>query len=334
MLHVIYPMYVTTGGRKAHRPAKTHIQHRAMSSLSSLDRRNTTYLLPDRAATPTPLADQLLRFRTLYNVTSFPFRHDLHSSSLFQWRSLLELAGRHPRDPAHLYCSRGRVSIDDRWSAHQKLEVLPAEVLRSLCETDSLPMFKRLEEDQHFAPLIRSIQAEVIELTCGAMSDDIVVGRGTLLIASPGRITAYHVDSDVNFLFQIHGAKTFSVTDSVQRAAVSHEELEQYFMGDLNAVRYDEDRRRRSTVYELDAGYGVHVPCLAPHWAQNHEAPSVALSINFDLRSMNSVSRIYRLNARLRRWGLKPRPPCASSWRDHAKLTALDVLSAHRILRH
>ena len=104
----------------------------------------------------------------------------------------------------------------------------------------------------------------------------------------------------VNFLFQIHGAKTFSVTDSHQHAAVSHEELEQYFMGDLNTVHYDEDRRRRSTVYELDAGFGVHVPCLTPHWAQNHEAPSVALSINFDLRSMDSVRRIYRLNARLR----------------------------------
>jgi len=140
------------------------------------------------------------------------------------------------------------------------------------------------------------------------MSDDIIVGRGTLLIASPGRITAYRVDADVNFLFQIHGAKTFSVTDSHQHEAVSHE--------------------------ELDAGFGVHVPCLTPHWAQNHEAPSVALSINFDLRSMDSVRRIYRLNARLRSWGLKPQPPCASSWRDHAKLTALDVLSSHRFLRH
>jgi hypothetical protein len=271
--------------------------------------------------------DGHLRFRSQYNVRSFGFRHELQSNSLFEWPSLLELAARHPRDPGHVYCSCGRVVVGDPWSAHQRSEVEPVEVLRAIGETDSLLIFKRLEEDDLLGPLIRSIQAEMIDLTCGSLRDDLVVGRGTLLIASPRRITSYHIDSDVNFLFQIRGAKSFSVLDGNGCAPVSDEELEQYFLGDVNAAHYDVGRQSESTVYALDAGYAVHVPCLTPHWAQNLDSPSIALSINFDLRSMISLGRIYRLNGRLRKWGLTPRHPGASSWRDSMKLAALDILS-------
>src|SRR3569833_2228759 len=187
-------------------------------------------------------------------------------------------------------------------------------------------MFKRLDEDERFGPLIRSIQEELLELTGAWLRDDIVVGRGTLLVASPGRITSYHMDSDINFLFQIKGKKTFNVTEAGERGAVSQQELEHFFLGDPNAAHYDEARQQRSTVYELGAGDGVHVPCLSPHWAQNHDSPSVALSINFDLRSIVSVGRIYRLNGRLRRWWLMPYPPRVSQWRDQLKLAALNAL--------
>jgi hypothetical protein len=273
--------------------------------------------------------DEHWRFRNQYNLTSFPFRHELPMSPLFEWSSLLALAARHPRDAEHVYCSCGRVVVDDPWSAHQQSGVVPTDVLRSIGQTDSLVMFKRLEEDELLGPLIRSIQSEIVDLTCGALRDDIIVGRGTLLIASPRRITSYHVDADVNFLFQIQGAKTFSVIDATGGAAVSHEELEHYFLGDLNAAHYDVGRQRNTTLYELDGGCGVHVPCLTPHWAQNHDSISVALSVNFDLHSMVPLRRIYRLNGRLRQLGLAPRPPRASRWRDSMKLAALNILTHH-----
>jgi len=271
-------------------------------------------------------ACDLSAFRTRCNAMSFPFRHKLHSHALFEWPSLLDLAATYPRDDAHLYCSCGPITVTDRWSAHQQSRFEPTAVLDALSETDSLLMFKRLDEDERFGPLIRSIQEELLELTGAWLRDDIVVGRGTLLVASPGRITSYHMDSDINFLFQIKGKKTFNVTEAGERGAVSQQELEHFFLGDPNAAHYDEARQQRSTVYELGAGDGVHVPCLSPHWAQNHDSPSVALSINFDLRSIVSVGRIYRLNGRLRRWGLMPYPPRVSHWRDQLKLAALNAL--------
>jgi len=34
-----------------------------------------------------------------------------------------------------------------------------------------------------------------------------------LLIASPRRVTSYHMDSNTNFLFQLHGDKRLTVFD-------------------------------------------------------------------------------------------------------------------------
>jgi hypothetical protein len=71
---------------------------------------------------------------------------------------------------------------------------------------------------------------------------------------------------------------------------------------------------------------------MAPHWARNCEQPSIALSINFDLRSVQRLGRIYHFNCKLRRHGLKPRPPGTSVWQDTLKLAALTGLTAARRL--
>jgi hypothetical protein len=65
---------------------------------------------------------------------------------------------------------------------------------------------------------------------------------------------------------------------------------------------------------------------MSGHWAKNLDSPSVALSINFDLRSVTSAGRVYRFNGRLRKFGLHPVPPGISGWRDNVKTTALDLL--------
>jgi hypothetical protein len=47
----------------------------------------------------------------------------------------------------------------------------------------------------------------------------------------------------------------------------------------------------------------------------------VALSLNYDLRSIQRSGRIYAINRRLRRLGIEPTPPGISVWRDRTKLT-------------
>jgi hypothetical protein len=53
----------------------------------------------------------------------------------------------------------------------------------------------------------------------------------------------------------------------------------------------------------------VHVPVHAPHWAQNGDNISVALSVNYELRSEYHKSDLYQLQHWGRRAGLKPHGP-------------------------
>ena len=262
-------------------------------------------------------------FSQSYNRVSFLFEHDWRDHPLFAWPKLLELAARQPQGAAYAYWSNGPVDVADGWDSAQGPRYSLQDTLLGIRSNNSLAMLKHVEQDTVLGPFVRQIQHMVLDLAGAQMRDDALCARGTLLIASPWRITSYHIDSDVNFLFQICGDKLFRVFDQTDRTIISHEELENYFLGDPNGAVYKPERQAQAKCYELRAGRGVHVPCMGAHWAKNLGAPSVALSINFDLRSITSVGRIYRLNGRLRKLGLHPVPPGMSRWRDNLKTTAL-----------
>lgn len=272
------------------------------------------------------------RFHELYNRASFRFAHELRGNPLFELPSLIELSRRRPASPQFAYWSIGSVGVTDRWEKGSKTPATLQEAIAGIADANSLVMLKRTEQDPVFGPLLQQIFAEVIGSVGPRMREDVIIGRGTILIASPRRITAYHIDADVNFLFQLSGDKKISVFDQTNRTVISDEELERYFSGDYNGARYEESKQAHAITYDLHAGGGVHIPCTAPHWAQNSDNVSVALSINFDLRSMERLGRVYRMNSKLRRLGGRPAPPGTSRWRDSMKLASLRALSAASVL--
>ena len=295
-------------------------------------------LSQDYSATPAPLrSDSPLPafgassrdvFRDNYNRTNFLFEHGLREESSFSMPVLQELAQRHPPTPAYAYWSNGHVDVVDGWKAENHRYSL-ADTVAGIGTNDSLAMLKHVEEDRVIGPRVREILQVILELIGPRMSDDVTAARGTLLIASPRRTTAYHIDSDVNFLFQISGDKLFRVFD---QSVTGVEELEKYFRGDPSAAVLKPGSENSATSYELCAGRGVHVPCMSAHWAQTLDAPSIALSLNFDLRSVTALGRLYKLNGRMREHGVIPCAPGVSRWRDHWKTTLLDGLDATRQL--
>lgn len=273
-------------------------------------------------------------FRERYNRSSFLFAHPLHEDPRFSLASLRELAQRLPPQPAYAYWSNGKVNVGHRWDAKVAPRRSLPETLAGIEDNDSLVMLKHLETDGVLGPAVREICERVIELAGERMRGDVIVGRGTVLIASPGRLTSYHLDSDTNFLFQIAGDKVLSVFDQTDRTLTPHEELECYYDGDPNGARFKDERQREGRAYELGPGLGVHIPSMAPHWAQNCTQASIALSINFDLRSVQRLGRIYHFNCKLRRHGFHPSPPGASALQDAFKLAALRGLhTARRLMR-
>lgn len=273
------------------------------------------------------------QFTRNYNRASFLFQHALTENPLFELDKLAELATRFSEHRERLYFSSGRGTVQDRWNGDGGTGNSVAQAIASIAERDSLIMLKRVELDPEFGPLVQNLLSAIVDAVGPQMRDDVIIGRGTVLIASPHRITSYHLDADVNWLFQVRGDKTIHVYDQMDRTLVTNEELENYFAGDPNGAVFRENRIDDAIKYDLLAGRGVHIPCGAPHWAMNRDTPSVALSVNFDLKSMQRLGRIYRLNSRLRRIGVKPIGPGLLPWRDRLKLAALAGLDAVRHLR-
>jgi hypothetical protein len=258
--------------------------------------------------------------RRHYNRRCFPFEHDLHENPLFDLHQLAELVCREPELCRSAYCSCAPVSVKDPWAQGVPSPETVRDGLRAVATNNSLIILRHIERSVSVGPVLREFMEQVVAAVGPALRTDIKVSRATVLIASPRRITSYHLDSNTNFLYQIHGDKRLSVFDPSDRTLVTPEELEGYYSGNVSAARYKPERQADAQVFDLHAGSAVHIPSHAPHWAQNLDSVSVALSINFDLNSIERAGRIHRLNRRLRRLGIVPQAPGDSAWKDEIKL--------------
>ncbi len=277
------------------------------------------------------LSDLDGQFEANYNRSTFLFRHGLAGHPLFELPSLIALAGR--LENYHgCYWSNGPVGVNDGWEAGADRRRSLRETIEDIAVNDSLVMLKFVVHDPTAGPLFRDLLTTIVKLAGRKMAQDVQVGRATILIASPRRVTSYHVDSDVNFLFQVTGDKSFSVFDPSDRTLTSDEEVERYFAGDASAARFKPERQAEATEHDLRAGTGAHVPCLAPHWARTGAQVSIAVSCNFDLASMQRLGLVYKTNHRLRRLGVGPRSPRDRSWSNDAKAWGARAVLAMRDL--
>ena len=278
------------------------------------------------------LTDPDGQFARNYNRRNFLFRHELKDHPLFELPSLVELA----RRPFHheAYWSNGKVNANDPWGINRDARLTLIDTIANIGDDNSLVILKHVEQDPVYGPVLQDFLASVVALSGEQMQQDVMVGEMLILIASPNRLTSYHMDAECNFLVQVAGSKTLWVYDHTDPTLVSHEEREQYHVGNQNSIVYQESRQCEATAYELHAGYGVHIPVFAPHLARNHDNISVALSVNYELRPTLAEKRIYRANSLLRKLSVAPTPPRISPWRDRVKLAAANGLyAAYRLLR-
>lgn len=266
------------------------------------------------------LSDPNGSFRHHYNTSSFMFAHGLDGDA-FSLPALLGVAARLPQTDEFVYWSNGPVRVTDRWEQGKAARLTLPETISGIAGNNSMVILKHVEQDPEIGPMLRAFLQSVVDLSGPAMRDDVVVGEALILLSSPNRVTSYHIDAECNYLVQLVGDKTLNVFDPADRTLITHDELESFHDGDHNGALYKPDRQNEARIYDLKAGHGVHIPVGAPHWVQNGDNVSVALSINYELRSVHRMSRIYRVNRRLRRrLGGSPTAPGASAWRDALKL--------------
>jgi hypothetical protein len=280
---------------------------------------------------PLILTDPAGQFASNYNRHHFQFPHGLKDHPLFELSSLVELARRMP-DHRDTYWSNGKVDVSDPWTAGQEHRLSLADTIAHIEDNNSLVLLKHTEQDQLYGPLFKEFLARVVEYSGDQMRRDVAAGEILILISSPNRITPYHMDGECNYVVQVVGNKTLSVFDQNDQTLVSAKAIEQYHAVDISSIKYDKDRQADAALYELNAGTGVHIPLWAPHWVRNHNNVSIALSVTYELFSVQRETRICRLNNLLRKAGFTPTPPGVSPWRDQLKLAAMDRVIAARNL--
>jgi hypothetical protein len=278
---------------------------------------------------PEILSDPEGQFPSTYNRSTFMFRHGLSGHPLLQLPSLIDLAGRLEKYDG-CYWSNGSVDVTDRWEKGADRRQSLKETLENIEHNDSLVILKFVVHDPIAGPFFCDILKTIMQLVGPKMAEDVLVGRANILIASPHRITAFHIDSDVNYLLQVAGDKSFAVFDQTDRTLITDEERERFFNGDESAASFKPDRQNEGTDHDLRGGFGVHVPCMAPHWARNKEQVSIAVSCCFDLASIQQIGLVYKANHRLRSLGIRPSSPRDETWSNGAKLLGAKSVAAMR----
>jgi hypothetical protein len=227
----------------------------------------------------------------------------------------------------------GEGSVGSKWTGGPaKLSL--REAFDAIPTGKILIILKRAHRQPQYDQLLHSFLTELGDVLHCDIMKNYREPICTILIASPGRVTPYHIDDSMNFLMQIAGSKTFYIFDGSDREILTNHEVEQFWgAGDPGAAEWTEAKQQKAWRYDLGPGLGVHVPCPYPHWAQNGSEVSVAVSIN--LRHMvETAADVHRLNHRLRRLGLTPTPPGQSRLKDGVKATAMQMIrSAKQVAR-
>jgi hypothetical protein len=266
-------------------------------------------------------------FRTHFNRKPFLFRHHLADHPSFQLPRLAELARTLPPSIVEYNAGKIPVSLPD-WENTPYTGLSAEETVRRIEECGSWIVLKRAEADPECLNILNSCLDEIQPLS-EAIEPGMCEREAAVFVTSPSSVTPYHMDHEINFLLQIRGSKTISVFSARDREVLSEQELERYFSGPAihRNMAFLDRYQERAQVFELKAGYGIHIPTTDPHWVKNGDCVSISFSNGFKTRESLRRGMIYKLNGRMRKVGLVPTPYGEGALRDAMKLQVVRALN-------
>lgn len=252
------------------------------------------------------------RFAADFNVKPFPVRHALADHPAFSLERLVELARCMPADAVEYNAGDLPLTQDPTCTPRTGLSI--EETIRRITEARSWMVLKRVEVVDEYRRILDDCLDVIAPLAPGMRARQAFV-----FISSPGSVTPYHIDHEYNFLLQIRGSKLMSVFD---RSVLDEQQIERFYRGEHRNLVFDERHANRAKTIELVPGEGVHVPVNAPHYVKNGPEASVSFSITFRTTDGDRRSSVYRVNERMRAFGLRPRPVGTSVLIDRSKYLA------------
>jgi hypothetical protein len=268
-------------------------------------------------------------FAKKMNQDSFIYRHKLVGHPLFELSRLSKLAERiiNSSGHAHVMCkvAESAANAKPQWQDFISTEKV-ADAIVHIRESGSWVMIGHAQEDPDYQALLNTIVEEIERMADVSIRDNITWIDAHIFIGSPNSVTHYHVDSETNFLFQIHGSKEAHLFDHKDRSVISEEEIESFLFSGKQP-KFKEHYEKSATVFQMPAGTGIHIPVTAPHWVKNLDDYSVTFSTLLYLRNMDELARVHQVNHLLRSFGLRPSAPGKSPALDRLKINGLGMLS-------
>ncbi|HEV8451021.1 MAG TPA: cupin domain-containing protein [Gaiellales bacterium] len=191
----------------------------------------------------------------------------------------------------------------------------PSKTLLDIEQSGVRMTLRDIQQDPAYAEIINDCLDEVEGLVRdreGGMTRR----AGYLFISAPASTTPMHFDVEHSFLLQVRGVKLVSVASFADNPSIRHRELDRYLDGeecDFEAMQAAAETTR------LDGGVGVYLPSYVPHWVETESGVSVSFSIPFFTAYTERTEGVSRINQRLRRLHMSPRPPGESASVDKTK---------------
>lgn len=252
---------------------------------------------------------------------SFRVSHRLADHPLFQLDRLARLAASLPADRVEF---NGPVAPNQDPNLTPSNGMTPEETVRRIEEAKSWMVLKNVESDPEYKALLDACLDQVAEQTGGLMGGA-RQRQAFIFVTSPGNVTPFHSDPELNFLLQVRGNKRMSLFDPADRDIVSAENSELY-PGKHRNLPYEDGFEAKATHQHIEPGEGIFVPIFAPHWVQNGNEVSVSFSITWHTEESERLVKLSYVNAMLRKFGMPQGEVGASPVWDDLKVAAYNML--------
>ncbi|MDX2464246.1 MAG: cupin domain-containing protein [Porticoccus sp.] len=253
----------------------------------------------------------------------FQFKHNLSGHPLFTKDRLLQLAQK--LQPVFIEYNSGGADISQDPMTTPYTGLSLEETLINIDACESWVVLKYAEYDPDYQELLVETIRQIVPLEqrrkLGAHQLE-----SYIFISSPRAVTPFHFDDEHNFLLQIRGSKQFHGWTTTGLGKASAEDLERYYLGGHRNIPLREKAETADHIFELKAGDALHVPAHSPHWVQNGDETSISFSVTFRSHPLAQEALIHRLNGRLRKLGLNPRPYGINATLDKTKYQTSRVL--------
>jgi hypothetical protein len=249
---------------------------------------------------------------------SIAVRHALVDHPLFSLEAIARLADRLPPDSVRR--ERGDLPLVNRDGYVDVGQGPPSATILDVERNGFRVSLRDIQQVPEYADLIDECLDQV-EAVVRDREGGMRRRTGYLFITAPAANTPMHFDPEHSFLLQVRGAKEVSVA-AFEQDGVRQRELDRYYDGeacDFAAMQ------EVAETFRLEPGVGVYLPSFVPHWVRTEAGVSVSFSIPFYTAASERAEFVNRINRRLRKLHLTPRPPGASEPVDRAKAAGFEL---------